>query len=137
MIRRLLIANRGEIVCRIVRTAKRLGITTIAVYSDADRGARHVREADEAYYLGPSPAVESYLNIGKLIELASRVGADAIHPGYGFLSENAAFAQACVDAGLIFVGPPASAIRDMGSKSASKAAMALERGSGRAGLPRQ
>ena len=126
MIRRLLIANRGEIVCRIVRTAKRLGITTIAVYSDADRGARHVREADEAYHLGPSPAVESYLNIGKLIELAGRVGADAIHPGYGFLSENAAFAQACVDGGFTFVGPPASAIRAMGSKSASKAAMALE-----------
>jgi 3-methylcrotonyl-CoA carboxylase alpha subunit len=126
MIRRLLIANRGEIVCRIVRTAKRMGITTIAVYSDADRGARHVREADEAYHLGPSAAAESYLNIGKLIELATRVGADAIHPGYGFLSENAAFAQACVDAGLIFVGPPASAIRAMGSKSASKAAMAQE-----------
>jgi 3-methylcrotonyl-CoA carboxylase alpha subunit len=125
VIRRLLIANRGEIVCRIMRTAKRLSITTIAVYSDADRAARHAREADEAYHLGASPAAESYLNIAKLIELARRVGADAIHPGYGFLSENAAFAQACVDAGLIFVGPPAAAIRAMGSKSASKAAMAL------------
>jgi 3-methylcrotonyl-CoA carboxylase alpha subunit len=125
VIRRLLIANRGEIVCRIIRTAKRLGITTIAVYSDADRAARHAREADEAYHLGPSPAAESYLNIAKVIELARRVGADAIHPGYGFLSENAAFAQACADAGLIFVGPPASAIRAMGSKSASKAAMAV------------
>jgi 3-methylcrotonyl-CoA carboxylase alpha subunit len=125
VIRRLLVANRGEIVCRIVRTAKRLGITTLAVYSDADRGARHAREADEAYYLGGSPPAESYLNIPKLIELARRVGADAIHPGYGFLSENAAFAQACVDAGMIFVGPPAAAIRAMGSKSASKAAMAL------------
>jgi 3-methylcrotonyl-CoA carboxylase alpha subunit len=125
VIRRLLIANRGEIVCRIIRTAKRLSITTIAVYSDADRAARHAREADEAYHLGASPAAESYLNIAKLIELARRVGADAIHPGYGFLSENAAFAQACVDAGLIFVGPPAAAIRAMGSKSASKAAMAL------------
>jgi 3-methylcrotonyl-CoA carboxylase alpha subunit len=125
VIRRLLIANRGEIACRIMRTAKRLSMTTLAVYSDADRGARHAREADEAYHLGPSPAAESYLNLAKLIELARRVGADAIHPGYGFLSENAAFAQACADAGLIFVGPPAAAIRAMGSKSASKAAMAV------------
>jgi 3-methylcrotonyl-CoA carboxylase alpha subunit len=124
MIRRLLIANRGEIVCRIARTARRLGITSIAVYSDADRNAQHVRIADEAYHLGAAPAAESYLNISKLIELAKRVGADAVHPGYGFLSENAAFAQACVDAGMIFVGPPAAAIRSMGSKSASKAAMA-------------
>ncbi|HXC22278.1 MAG TPA: biotin carboxylase N-terminal domain-containing protein [Steroidobacteraceae bacterium] len=124
MIRRLLIANRGEIVCRIARTAKRMGVTSIAVYSDADRNARHVRCADEAYYLGASPAAMSYLDIGKVIELAKRVGADAIHPGYGFLSENAAFAAACVDADLIFVGPPSAAILAMGSKSASKAAMA-------------
>jgi 3-methylcrotonyl-CoA carboxylase alpha subunit len=123
VIRRLLIANRGEIVCRIARTAKRMGVTSIAVYSDADRNSRHVRCADEAYYLGASPAALSYLDIGKVIELAKRVGADAIHPGYGFLSENAAFAAACVDAHLIFVGPPSAAIVAMGSKSASKAAM--------------
>ena len=124
MIQRLLVANRGEIVCRIARTARRLGMTTIAVYSDADRNALHVRSADEAYHLGAAPPAESYLNIAKLIALAKRAGADAIHPGYGFLSENAAFAQACVDAGLIFIGPPAAAIKAMGSKSASKAAMA-------------
>ncbi|HMD29047.1 MAG TPA: biotin carboxylase N-terminal domain-containing protein, partial [Steroidobacteraceae bacterium] len=124
MIRRLLIANRGEIVCRIACTAKRMGVTSIAVYSDADRNARHVRCADEAYYLGASPAAMSYLDIVKVIELAKRVGADAIHPGYGFLSENAAFAAACVAADLIFVGPPSAAILAMGSKSASKAAMA-------------
>ena len=123
-IRRLLIANRGEIVCRIAHTAQRLGMTTIAVYSDADRGARHVRCADEAYHLGAAPAADSYLDIAKLIALGQSVGADAVHPGYGFLSENADFAQACADAGLIFVGPPAAAIRAMGSKSASKAAMA-------------
>ncbi|HZE42300.1 MAG TPA: biotin carboxylase N-terminal domain-containing protein [Steroidobacteraceae bacterium] len=124
MIRRLLVANRGEIVCRIARTARRLGVTTIAVYSDADRNAQHVRAADEAYHLGPSPAAMSYLDIEKLIALAQRVGADAVHPGYGFLSENAQFAKRCQDAGLTFIGPPASAIQSMGSKSASKTAMA-------------
>ncbi len=123
MIRRLLIANRGEIVCRIARTARKLGLTSIAVYSDADRAARHVRECDEAYHLGGSPAAESYLSIRKLIALATRVGADAVHPGYGFLSENAEFAAECVAAGLKYLGPPAAAIRAMGSKSAAKAAM--------------
>jgi 3-methylcrotonyl-CoA carboxylase alpha subunit len=123
VIRRLLVANRGEIVCRIARTARNMRITSIAVYSDADRGARHVRECDEAYHLGGSAAAESYLSIPKLIALAGRVGADAVHPGYGFLSENAEFAEACVSAGLIYLGPPAAAIRAMGSKSASKAAM--------------
>ncbi len=123
-IRRLLIANRGEIVCRIARTARAMGVASIAVYSDADRGARHVRECDEAYHLGGAAAAESYLDAGKLIALALRVGADAVHPGYGFLSENADFAAACVAAGLKYLGPPAAAIRAMGSKSASKTAMA-------------
>src|SRR5271168_4742492 len=122
--KRLLIANRGEIVCRIARTARRLGWTVIAVYSAADRGAKHVREADEAYHLGPSPAAQSYLDRKRIIELARHVRAHAVHPGYGFLSENADFAQGCIDAGLIFVGPPPQAIRAMGSKSASKASMA-------------
>jgi 3-methylcrotonyl-CoA carboxylase alpha subunit len=124
MIRRLLIANRGEIVFRVAATARRMGITSIAVYSDADRHARHVRPADEAYHLGAAPAAASYLNIGRIVDLARKVGADAVHPGYGFLSENADFADACTQAGLIFVGPPAAAIRAMGSKSESKAAMA-------------
>jgi 3-methylcrotonyl-CoA carboxylase alpha subunit len=124
MMKRILVANRGEIVCRIARTARRMGLTTIAVYSDADRGALHVREADEAFHLGPAPAAESYLNIPRILEVARLAKADAIHPGYGFLSENAEFARRCVEAGFAFVGPPASAILAMGSKSASKAAMA-------------
>jgi 3-methylcrotonyl-CoA carboxylase alpha subunit len=124
MLDRLLVANRGEIACRIARTARRLGITTLAVYSDADRNARHVREADEAFRLGPAPPLESYLDIERILRVARQARADAIHPGYGFLSENADFAQACVAAGFIFVGPPAAAILAMGSKSAAKAAMA-------------
>src|SRR5215813_896035 len=105
VIQSLLVANRGEIACRIFRTARRLGIRTIAVYSDADASAQHVREADEAIRLGPAPARESYLNIPRIIEAVRTTGARAIHPGYGFLSENADFARTCVEAGLIFVGP--------------------------------
>ncbi|HUN72805.1 MAG TPA: biotin carboxylase N-terminal domain-containing protein [Steroidobacteraceae bacterium] len=121
MIRSLLVANRGEIACRIFRTARRMGIRTIAVYSDADAAARHVREADEAVRIGPPPAAESYLDIPALIRAARAAHAGAVHPGYGFLSENEDFAQACLDAGLIFVGPPPAAIAAMGSKSTAKA----------------
>ena len=117
----LLIANRGEIACRIIRTAKRMGLRTIAVYSEADADARHVKAADEARLIGPPPARESYLDIERILLAAKESGAEAIHPGYGFLSENAEFAEACAEAGLIFVGPPANAIRAMGSKSAAKA----------------
>jgi 3-methylcrotonyl-CoA carboxylase alpha subunit len=119
----LLVANRGEIACRIFRTAKCMGLRTIAVYSEADAGAQHVQFADEARLIGPAPARESYLDIARLIAAAKASGAEAIHPGYGFLSEKAEFAEACLAAGLIFVGPPASAIRAMGSKSAAKALM--------------
>jgi 3-methylcrotonyl-CoA carboxylase alpha subunit len=123
MFRSLLIANRGEIACRIARTARRMGIETIAVYSEADARALHVRAADRAYPIGPASARESYLNISRIIETAVAAGADAIHPGYGFLSENPAFAEACAEAGIVFVGPPPSAMRAMGSKSAAKALM--------------
>jgi 3-methylcrotonyl-CoA carboxylase alpha subunit len=119
----LLIANRGEIACRIARTARRISIETIAVYSDADAHALHVQAADRAYPIGPAAARESYLNIDRIIETARAAGADAIHPGYGFLSENPAFAEACEAAGIVFVGPPASAMRAMGSKSSAKALM--------------
>ena len=123
MIRSLLVANRGENACRIFRTARRLGIRTIAVYSDGDASARHVREADEAVRIGPPPAAESYLDIEAIIRAARASRAEAIHPGYGFLSENARFAQACLDAGLLFVGPPPAAIAAMGSKSVAKASV--------------
>jgi 3-methylcrotonyl-CoA carboxylase alpha subunit len=123
MFRSLLIANRGEIACRIARTARRLGIETIAVYSEADAHALHVQAADRAYPIGPAPARDSYLNIDRIIETARAAGAEAIHPGYGFLSENPAFAEACAEAGIVFVGPPPSAMRAMGSKSSAKALM--------------
>ncbi len=120
---KLLIANRGEIACRVMRTAKRMGLRTVAVYSDADRNAMHVALADEAVLIGPAPAKDSYLHIDAIIDAAQATGAEAVHPGYGFLSENADFAQACADAGLVFVGPSAATIRLMGSKSAAKALM--------------
>jgi len=119
----ILIANRGEIACRVIATARRLGIRTVAVYSDADADSRHVELADEAYPIGPAPARESYLVGSRILEVACQAGAQAIHPGYGFLSENAEFADACAAAGVVFIGPPASAIRAMGSKSAAKALM--------------
>lgn len=120
----LLVANRGEIACRVMRTARRMGLKTVAVYSDADASARHVREADEAVRLGLAAARESYLNIDAVIEAAKRTGTGAIHPGYGFLSENGTFVKALEEAGITFVGPPASAIAAMGDKSAAKARMA-------------
>ncbi|KAM7257101.1 hypothetical protein ACFE04_012842 [Oxalis oulophora] len=126
---KILIANRGEIACRIMKTAKRLGIRTVAVYSDADKDSLHVKTADEAVRIGPPPARLSYLNATSIIHAAIRTGAQAIHPGYGFLSESSEFAQQCENEGLTFVGPPASAIRDMGDKSASKRIM------GAAGVP--
>jgi 3-methylcrotonyl-CoA carboxylase alpha subunit len=124
MLKSLLIANRGEIACRVIRTARRLGIRTIAVYSDADAKALHVRMADEAVHVGRSPARESYLRSDKIIEAAKTTGAEAIHPGYGFLSENAEFAQAVIDAGIIWVGPKPDSIRAMGLKDAAKKLMA-------------
>jgi 3-methylcrotonyl-CoA carboxylase alpha subunit len=123
VIESLLVANRGEIACRIFRTARRLGVRTIAVFSDADESARHVREADEAIRLGPASPRESYLNIQRILDAAKTSGAQAIHPGYGFLSENAQFAKACEEAGVLFVGPPSAAIASMGSKIVAKARM--------------
>ncbi|MEN7431458.1 acetyl/propionyl/methylcrotonyl-CoA carboxylase subunit alpha [Chromobacterium sp. TRC.1.1.SA] len=123
MFNKILIANRGEIACRVIKTAKALGIATVAVYSDADADARFVKLADEAYRLGPAPAAESYLRADLILAIALQSGAQAVHPGYGFLSENEDFAAACEAAGIAFIGPPASAIAAMGSKSAAKALM--------------
>src|ERR1700761_2227795 len=120
----LLIANRGEIAVRVIRTARRMGLRTIAVYSDADAKALHVQMADEAVRIGPAPVGESYLRADVILAAAKQTGAEAVHPGYGFLSENAEFAEACAKAGVIFVGPPASAIRAMGLKDRAKALMA-------------
>ena len=123
MFDKILIANRGEIACRIMRTAQRLDIRTVAVYSEADAQAMHVAMADEAHRIGPGPARESYLSIERILEAARASGAQAIHPGYGFLSENADFAQACADAGIAFIGPSAASIRAIGDKAQAKTIM--------------
>jgi acetyl-CoA/propionyl-CoA carboxylase, biotin carboxylase, biotin carboxyl carrier protein len=121
---KVLIANRGEIAIRVARSLKEMGIVSVAVYSEIDREAPHVREADEAFLIGPAVPAESYLNIAKIVETAKEAGAEAIHPGYGFLAENADFARACADAGIVFIGPPAEAIEEMGSKTRAREIMA-------------
>src|SRR3990167_5563887 len=123
MFKKILIANRGEIACRVAATARRMGVKTVAVYSDADANAKHVAVCDEAVHIGGSAPKDSYLRWERIIEAAKQTGAQAIHPGYGFLSENEEFAQACQNAGLVFIGPPPSAIKDMGLKAESKQLM--------------
>ena len=130
LFRKILVANRGEIAVRVIRACREMGIPTVAVFSDVDRAALHVMKADEAYHIGPAVASESYLNIGRILGVAKRSGADAVHPGYGFLSENAQFAKACGEAGVKFIGPPPSAMEAMGSKTRARQA------ADRTGLPR-
>src|SRR5271167_372156 len=129
MFKKILIANRGEIAVRIIRACREMGIATVAVYSDVDRAALHVRKSDEAYPIGPAPASESYLRMDKILDVAKRSRAEAIHPGYGFLSENAKFAQACADAGVKFIGPTPASMEMMGSKTRARQEME------RAGVP--
>src|SRR5215475_7445918 len=130
MFKKILIANRGEIAVRVIRACREMGIASVAVFSDVDRAALHVIKADEAYHIGPAQAADSYLNIARILEVAQRSGADAIHPGYGFLSENAHFAKACGQAGVKFIGPSPAAMEAMGSKTRAREA------ADRAGLPR-
>src|SRR5438270_7015576 len=120
MFRKILIANRGEIACRVIRTARRMGIATVAVYSETDAEALHTREADEAVLIGPPPSADSYLRIDRIIEACRSTGAEAVHPGYGFLSERSAFAAALAEAGIVFIGPTPAAIGAMGDKIESK-----------------